>query len=81
MFNYSHGYKYAKKLLDHGAKPDYQETKYGETALMMAAANNNRKVIDILSQVSDKNIKSFNGFTAYDFALRENNIEIAKLLI
>lgn len=77
----SHGHKYAQRLMAKGADANYQEMNYGETALMMAATNDNRSMVNVLLPVSDKNIKSFNGLTAYDVAMNENNLEIAKLLI
>lgn len=77
----SHGYKYAGKLIAHGANADYQEENYGENALMKAAVYGNREMINVLLPASNKKIKSNNGFTAYDLAMNENNLEIAKLLI
>lgn len=77
----SHGHKYAKTLLDQGAIADYQDPHYGETALMIAAAYGNREMVNLLLPVSNKRIKSFSGSTAYDMAVTEENMDIAKLLI
>lgn len=78
---FSYGYKYAQKLLERGANPDYQDPYQGETALMDAAVYGNKEMIDLLLPVSDKKIESFNGFTAYDLAMNENHFEAAKLLL
>lgn len=77
----SHGYKYAKTLLDQGAIANYQDPHYGETALMLAAAYGRREIVNLLLPVTNKRIKSFSGVTAYDMAVNEGNMEIAKSLI
>lgn len=77
----SHGHKYARALLDQGANADYQDPYEGETALMRAAAYGNREMVNLLLPVSNKRIESFSGSTAYDMAVTEENLDIAKLLI
>lgn len=71
---------YAQALISAGANPNFQAQSSGETALMQAARCNNLEMISLLLPLSNKKITSSNGYTAYDFAMNENNFEIATLL-
>lgn len=77
----SYGHKYGIELIAKGADPIKANKLNGETALMLAAVYNNKEMVDLLLPISNKNAKSLDGFTAYDFAVNENHLAIAKLLI
>lgn len=77
----THGLKYAQALLNRGANSNLQEKFYLETALMIAASSGNKRMVELLIPTSDKTIKSKNGFNAYDKAMNEGHLEIAKLLL
>ena len=76
-----HGHKYARALLEQGANTDYQDPFKGETALMLAARYGNSKMLDNLLPVANKGLKSLSGLRAYDMAVSEENMEIAKRLL
>lgn len=76
-----HGLEYAQALLNHGANPNLQEKFYLETALMIAASSGNKQMVETLIPISDKTIESKYGLNAYDKAMNEGHLEIAKLLI
>ncbi|MFP5489874.1 MAG: ankyrin repeat domain-containing protein [Bacteriovoracia bacterium] len=76
-----HGVEYAQALLNRGANPNLQEKFYLETALIIAASSGDKRMVELLIPFSDKSIKSKNGFNAYDKAMNEGHLEIAKLLL
>jgi hypothetical protein len=77
----AHGLEYTQALLNRGANPNLQEKFYLETALMIAASSGNKQIVETLIPISDKTIKSKYGFNAYDKAMNEGHLEIAKLLL
>lgn len=76
-----HGHKYARALLERGANANYQNPFTGETTLMLAAKFNNGEIVDILLPVANRDLRSFSGLRAYDMAMNEENIDIAKRLL
>lgn len=51
-----------------------------ESGLMKAAQTGSEENVNILFKFSNKNLKSFNGWTAYDYAMAEEHIELAEIL-
>lgn len=75
-----------KFLLDHGAEVDFKNNFYdfqrGKTALMFAAesGSNTATVQLLLERGADINLRSKDGYTAADYALKNNHREIASLI-
>lgn len=69
-----------KFLLDEGYC-DVNDTSVGITALMFAARDSTPEMVQLLLDYgADKNIKSTDGKTAYDYAVQFNNKDIIALL-
>ncbi|MEM7784460.1 MAG: ankyrin repeat domain-containing protein [Planctomycetota bacterium] len=69
-------------LLDHGAEVDAREAK-GQTALMWAAAAGNTSAVECLIRANASlDIRLSNsGFTAFHFACRQGQTEVAKNIV
>jgi ankyrin repeat protein len=69
-------------LLDHGAMVNAKEGWHGQTALMWAAAEGHRAVIETLvARGADIRARSNGGFTALLFAAREGRISAVQALV
>ena len=69
-----------KLLLDEGYC-DVNDTSVGVTSLMFAARDSTPEMVKLLLDYgADKNIKSTDGKTAYDYAVQFNNKDIIALL-
>ena len=69
-----------KVLLDEGYC-DVNDTSVGMTALMFAARDSTPEMVHLLLDYgADKNIKSSDEKTAYDYAVRSNNKDIISIL-
>ncbi len=74
-----------KLLLEKGYDVNFQDDKYGDTALQYTSRNGYTEIVELLINNKrtnvDCNIQDNNGYTALMFASRENNIEIVKILL
>lgn len=70
------------RLLENGTSINSTIAPNGTTPLMEASLNGNAKLVTILIQKGAKlNIKDLRGETALQYALRANNMDIAKILV
>ena len=71
-----------QKLLEHGAKIDYQENESGYTALMYAAQFNKPKSVRfLLENGANYNLTSKDGSMPLTLAMQEGNEEIVEMLL
>ena len=71
-----------KLLVAHGAQVAAKETWRGQDALMWAAAEGHKAVVQVLLELSaDVNAKSTQGYTPLMFAVRQGYLEIVELLV
>jgi len=71
-----------QKLLEHGAKIDYQESETGYTALMYAAQLDQPKSVRfLLENGANYNLEGKDGSLALMLAMQENNEEIVDMLM
>jgi Ankyrin repeats (3 copies) len=74
----------ALQLLEQGAGPDAVDPRYGYTALMLAARQNNREIVSVLLQNSaDVNVHAKDGWTALMFSANcgDAGVGIAEMLL
>ncbi|MBM3245521.1 MAG: ankryin [Candidatus Omnitrophica bacterium] len=76
------GYLEAVKLLiANKADVNAQDSKYGANALMGAAANGHKAIVEfLLIHGANPGLKANNGFTASDFARQKGHYDILQLL-
>jgi ankyrin repeat protein len=71
-----------KALLSHGADVNAKETRRDQTALMWAASEEHPDVVKVLVEAgANVNARSKTGFTPLLFAVRQGDIESARLLL
>lgn len=69
-------------LLAHGADVNAKESSRGQTALMLAVAENHPDVVQVMIEnKADVHAHSKNGFTPLLFAAQQGNIQSAELLL
>ena len=76
----NHRIEMVKFILDQGYG-DVNEPVAGETALMFAARESTSEMVELLlSFGADSSMRSFDGKTAYDYAVQANNKDIIAIL-
>ena len=79
--SWSGDYEIVKLLIEHRAVINQVDKKNGFTALIKAIINNENEIAKYLIEVgADKSIISFEGKTAYDYAVEKDNAEMIKIL-